>query len=183
LRSVEAESGVGVRRLDWSGRLRLGLGMDTHLLIEGGCRWRLRLLRSNLMVVRYIHKIHGGSSVAGLQLSDRLLLQLLLLSLLLLLLLLRWRWWRRRCKSGYGSGGLGLCGRLRDYGARKIWRDRRWFRVDSHITGRVFSVVAFIVIISGHFGFRRGSLLSSDFFCGEEAATRSAGATHGMFVA
>lgn len=114
MRSVEAESGVGVRRLDWSSRLRLGLGMDAHLLIEGGCRWRLRLLRSNLMVVRYIHKIHGGSPVAGLQLSDRLLLQLLLLSLLLL----RWRRCRCRCKGGYGSGGLGLCGRLRDYGAR-----------------------------------------------------------------
>jgi len=81
---------VGVRRLDRSGRLRLGLGMDAHLLIEGGCRWRLGLLRLNLMVVRYIHKIHGGSPVASLKLSDRLLLllHLLLLSLLLLLLLL-----------------------------------------------------------------------------------------------
>jgi hypothetical protein len=49
--------------------------------------------------------------------------------------------------------------------------------------GRVFSIITFIVIISGHFGFRRSSFLSSDFFCGEKAATRSVGATHGMFVA
>jgi len=49
--------------------------------------------------------------------------------------------------------------------------------------GQVFSIVAFIIIISGHFGFRRSRFLSSDFFCGEKAATRSVRAMHGMFVA
>lgn len=57
----------------------------------------MRLLWLNVVVVGNIHKIQVVRPVTGLKLGDRWLL--------LLLLLLRWR---RRCKGGYGSGGLRL---------------------------------------------------------------------------
>ena len=92
-------------------------------------------------------------------------------------------WWRRRCKRGYGSGRLGLGRRLRGYRARWIRRDGRWSRINGHIACRIISVVALVISITHHLGFRCGGLLSSNFFGGEKAATGSTGATHGMLVA